>query len=142
MHLNQLVIEEGSQPPSSSSLKTRVEILLDLGFCQKLLDFTLGHLVFPCYHQCDTYYGKRSIDQVPPLNSKENISVISELCFEETASGIQVYFFKNNLFNHKVLEYWMYLQVQCVNGQVNDKKSFVNNAANIGEYHVYQHKFQ
>ena len=131
---NQLIIEEGYQPPSSSSLKTRVDVLLELGLCQKLMDFTLGLLVFPYYHHRDTYYAKRSIEEVPPLNPKENIPVISELCFEETALAIQVYFFKSNLFNHKVLEYWIHSQVQCVNNRVNDKQSFVNNGAKVGEW--------
>ena len=132
---NQLVIEEGCQPPSSSSLKTRVDVSLELGLCQKVINFTWGLIAIPYYHQCDTYFAKRSIEQVAPLNPKENVPAISELCLERNGLRIQVFLFKNNLFNHKALEdCWVYLQVQCVNDRVNDKQIFVNTGEKVGEW--------
>ena len=74
-----------------------------------------------CNHQYSMYYVKRYIEEVVRFSSQENCLDILQSCFEkDKAKELQSCLSKNNLLEHKGLEYWLNFYVDFVNDQVND----------------------
>ena len=117
------------------SLQAELDFLQKLGLSETVIDFTMKSLAGPNNHQCDMYFVKRIMGEVVRSSPQENRLAILKLCFQEAkAKEFEVCLVENDLLKHDSLENWMYLYLEYINDQVNNKRRFQNNEQVLSQW--------
>ena len=89
-----------------------------MGLNQALIDSTIESLKDPCNHHSGIDHVLRSINVAVKSFLQKACLAILQLRFEENREReLQASHFKNNQLEHKCLECWMCLFVECVTDQ-------------------------
>ena len=123
------------QPQLSNSLQDELEFLQKLGLSQAVIDFTIESLSGSNNHQCDMYFIKRSIGEAVRSSPQENLLGKLKLCFQEArAEELEICLVENDLLKHESLEYWIFVYLEYINDEVNNKQRFLNNEKVLSQW--------
>ena len=127
--------DEECQLKCSNPLQAEWDFLHKLGLSHAVIDFTIESLKGPTNHQCDMYFVKRSMGEVARSSSQENLLANLKLCFQEAkAEELESCLVENDLLKHESLEYWIFLYLEYINDQVNNKQRFLNNEKVLSQW--------